>query len=211
MVPITGLPVEKKITAMDLIFIEVKTPDVTKARNQNADGRITGGTRCDREEVSHFTWVPTSAWFGELDLEKHVVSLRGRAVLEPDTEVQLQNVDVYHVRRRKFGRIDREWLVGLWNWCVLISERIEAMISADEEILPADMSGVVKWRLMADYGLCQLVPLVLHLMRNGTPGCQRSTVDIELSQLSGSTWEDAARFVFVIALTAGVIEGQISH
>ena len=211
MVPITRLPIEKKITAMDLVFIELKTPDVTKARNQNADGRITGGARCEREEVSHFTWILTAAWFGELDLEKHVVSLRGRAVLEPDTEVQLQNVDVYHGRRRKFGRIERKWLVGLWNWCVLISERIEAMISTDEEILPADMSGVVKWRLMADYWLCQLVPLVLLLMWNGTPGSQRTSMNIELSQLSGGTGEDAARFVFVIALTAGVIEGQISH
>lgn len=211
MVPITRLPIEKKITAMGLVFIEVKTPDVTKARNQNADGRITGGARCEREEVSHFTWILAAAWFGELDLEKHVVSLRGRAVLEPDTEVQLQNVDVYHGRRRKFGRIDRKWLVGLRDWRVLISERIEAMKSTDEEILPADMSGVVKWRPMADYWLCQLVPLVLLLMWNGTPGCQRTSMNIELSQLSGSTGEDAARFVFVIALTAGVIEGQISH
>ena len=169
-VPVACLPVKKKIATMDLVFVEVKTPDVTKARNQNADGRITGGARCKREEVSHFTWVLTAAWFGKLDLEKHVVSLRGRAVLEPNTEVQLQNVDVYHVRCRKFGRIDREWLIGLWNWCVLISERIEAMISTDEEILPADMSGVVKWRLMADYRLCQFIPYLLDLMGNVTPG-----------------------------------------
>ena len=155
---------------MDLVFIKVKTPDVTKARNQNADGRITGGARCEREEVSHFTWILAAAWFGELDLEKYVVSLRGRAVLEPDTEVQLQNVDVYHVRRRKFGRIDRKWLVGLRDWRVLISERIEAMISTDEEILPADMSGVVKRRLMADCRPCQFVPYLLDLMGNVTPG-----------------------------------------
>lgn len=94
---------------------------------------------------------------------------------------------------------------------MLISEGIEAVISAHKEILPADMRSAVKWRFMTRSALAVLVPDKLLLLRNRPPGCHSPPVDFKLLQLGRRALELTLRLLLVIALAVHVIEGQVSN
>ena len=52
-VPVTGLPIQKKIAAMRLVFVEVQSPDTPVILDEKFDGRIIGAARTGGEEVPH--------------------------------------------------------------------------------------------------------------------------------------------------------------
>ena len=210
-VPVTGLPVQKKIPAMNLISRQVKVPDGAVVRNQKIHCRITGGAGSDGENVSHLAFVLPATRLCELKLEQKLVPVRPLAALEGHIEAEAQVVGNRPVRGKEFHRIDREVLPGLRSRDVLVAERIEAVIRAYKEILATDMRGVVKRRLMADYGLCKGIPDQLNGMVECPPGSQRPPVNLELLILAGSAREVALGFVLVIAAPVHVIEGQVSH
>ena len=210
-VPVAGLPVTKKIVTMRLVIVEVKSPDVPVIHDEKIDGRITGGAGSDGEKVPHFSLVLPAVWLGELKLEEKLVSLRGRAVLKPNAETQNQVVGTRPVRGKEFGRIDREFLPGLWSRDVLVAKRIKAMIGAYKEILAGDMRGVVKRRLVAYYGLCKGIPDQLNGMVECPPSSQRPPMNFELRILARSPGEITLILLLVVAAPVHVIEGQVSH
>lgn len=210
-VPVAGPSVKKKIVAVCLVLVEVKSPDFTIVFDEKVHCRITGRTRFEREEVPHLAGILSSTRLVELKFEKKMVLLRGRAVLKPYAETKPEVIFINHGRGNEFNRINRELLPGLWSWHVLFSERIEAVIRANKEILATDMRGVVKWRLMAYYGLCKGIPDQLNGMVQRPPGSQRPSMNLKLCILACSTRELALRFVLVVAAPVNVIEGQVSH
>ena len=210
-VPVAGLPVQKKIPAMNLVSRQVKVPDGAVVRDQKIHRRITGGAGSDGEKVPHFALILPAAWLGELQLEEKLISLRGRAVLKPDAETQAQDVGTRPVRGKEFRRINREFLPRLWSRDVLVAKRIKAVIRAYKEILATDMRGVVKRRLMAYYGLCKGIPDQLNGMVQHPPGSQRSPVNIELRILARSPGEITLTLLLIVAAPVHVIKSQVSH
>ena len=210
-VPVASLPVKKKVVAVRLVFVEVKAPDVPVIPDEEIDGRITGGAGSQRQKVPHLTWILSSSWFRELELEKKMVSFRERAVIKPDAKPERKIVAAISGRRNKFRRIDREFLPRLRSGDVFVAKRIKAVIRTYKEILAGDMRGVVKRRLMAYYGLCKGIPDQLNGMVQRPPGSKRPPVNFELLILAGSSREVALGFVLVVAAPVHVIESQVSH
>ena len=210
-VPVASLPVKKEIVTIRLVFVEVIAPDVPVIYNEKIDGRITGGAGSDGEKVPHFALVLPAAWFSELQLEEKLISLRGWTIFKPNAETQAQDVGTRPVRGKELRRIDREFLPGLRSRDVLVAKRIKAVIRAYKEILATDMSGVVKRRLMAYYGLCKGIPDQLNGMVKRPPCSQRLPMNIELRILARSPGEIALILLLVVAAPIHVIKSQVSH
>ena len=81
-VPVACLPVQQNVVAVGLVLRQVKSPDVPVILDQNLGGRITGAAGSEGEEVPHQAWLLSFAWAGQLEFEKKMVTLRGRAVFE---------------------------------------------------------------------------------------------------------------------------------
>ena len=210
-VPVAGLAVQQNIVAVGLVLRQVKSPDVPVILDQNLGGRITGAAGSEGEEVPHQAWFLSFARACQLKFEKEMVTLRGRAVLESKMEAEKQIGRIRPFTGDEFQRINRK--LGKWLRLrrVLISEGIEAMVSTNKEILPADMRSAVKWRFMAQCALAVLVPDLLCLVGNGPPGSKRPPVNFELFKLAGRSLELALGFLLVVAASVHVIEGQVSN
>jgi len=94
---------------------------------------------------------------------------------------------------------------------MLVSQRIESVVSAYKEILAGDMRSVVEGRLVAYNGLCKGVPGQLNGMLKSSPGCQRPSVNIELAVLGVSPGECTPALLLVVAAAVNVIEGEVSE
>ncbi len=70
---------------------------------------------------------------------------------------------------------------------MLVSERIEAVISTYKEILARDIGLVVEGRSMRLYVLRKGIPHLLRLMGDRPTGRQCAPVDIQMLQLAGGT------------------------
>lgn len=210
-VPVAGLPVQQLVLAMRLILVEVQAPDVPVILDQNLHRRITGAAGSEGEEVPHLAWFLPTARAGQLKFEEKMVTLRGRAVLKGKMEAEKQIVGIRPVTGNEFQGINRKLGKRLRLRRMLISERIEAVISAHKEILPADMRSAVKWRFMARCALAVLVPDNLLLLRHRPPGSHSPPVNFQLLQLSCSALELTLRLLLVIALAVHMIEGQVSN
>lgn len=70
---------------------------------------------------------------------------------------------------------------------MLVSERIEAVISTYKEIMARDIGLVVEGRSMRLYVLRKGIPHQLRLMGDRPPCRQCAPVDIRMLQLAGGT------------------------
>ena len=93
---------------------------------------------------------------------------------------------------------------------MLVSERIEAVISAYKEILARDIGLVVEGRSVGLYVLSKGIPHQLRLMGDGPPRCQCPPVDIQMLQLSSSTTICRVRPLPGIALAVPVVPGYLT-
>ena len=210
-VPVTGLPVQKKVSAVRLVLLQVKVPDAPIILDENYGSRITGRARSESEEVPHQPRLLSSSRFGELNLSQKMIPLRGRAVLKSQLETEKQIGRIWPFAGKKFQRIDRKLLVRLWLRLVLISERYKAVVSRDEKILPADVGSSVKRRFMAQSALAVLMPDLLNLVGNLPPGSQSTSVNIELRQLPVRPGKPSLRLLLIIAAPVHMIESQVPN
>lgn len=210
-IPVARLPVQKNVLAVGRVFRQVQVPDAAVILDKNLGSRIAGAARSERQEVPHLAWFSSFAWAGQLNLYEKMVTLRGMAVLKGKPEAEKQILRIWPDTARECKGINWKLLVGLRFRRMLISEGVEAMISAHEEIIARDMGGVVKRWPVAYYRLCKRIPNQLNGMVNRPPGCECSLMNLLLLQLRCRTLKFALRLLFVIALAVHVIEGQVSN
>lgn len=156
-VPIPGLPVKKDIAAVDLILVQIQVPAFAEIVHCDENAAIACSTWSGSEKVPHKAWFPSIAGLCKLNLGKHLVAacrLRlGEIRVEAKAKVGAINGSVL-----EFERVDWEILPGLWGRDVFVAQRIEAVISAYKKILAGDVRCIVKGRLVAYNGLCEVVP-----------------------------------------------------
>ena len=101
--------------------------------------------------------ISAVAGLRQLDAGKYLVPacrLRlGEIRVEAKAKVGAINGSVLELER-----IDREILPGLRGGDVFVAQRIKAVISAYKEILAGDVRRIVKGRLVANNGLCEVIP-----------------------------------------------------
>lgn len=89
-VPVTGLPVQKKVSAVRLVLPQVKVPDSPVILDEELHLRITSSARPGREEIPHQTGILAAARLGQLKFHQNLVPLRSRAGLKCNTEAEEQ-------------------------------------------------------------------------------------------------------------------------
>ncbi len=89
-VPVAGLPVQQKVTAVNLVFLQIQPPDVPVILDENLGGRITGAAGSKGEEVPHKPRFLPGSRLCKLNLHQEVIPLRGKAVLKPHFEAKKQ-------------------------------------------------------------------------------------------------------------------------
>lgn len=209
-VPIACLPVKKDIAQMNLILVQIQVPALTEIVHCDENATFAGITRRGSEKVPHKTRFPAVSGLCKLNLGQHLVAtcrLRlGEIRAQAKAKVGPINGSVLELER-----MDREILPGLRGRDVLITQRIEAVIGAYEEILARNVRRIVKGRLVAYNGLCEAVPSQLNRMLQRPPGCQRPPVNIELAVLGVSPGEFTPAFLLVVAAAATMIEGEVPN
>jgi hypothetical protein len=209
-IAIPGLPVKKDIAAVDLILVQIQVPALTEIVHCDENAAIAGSTWSGGEKVPHKARFPTISGLCKLNLGKHLVAacwLRlGEIRVEAKAKVGAINGSVLELER-----IDREILPGQRGGDVFVAQRIEAVISAYKEILAGDVRRIVKGRLVAYNGLCEVIPSQLNRMLQRPPSSQRSPVNIELAVLGISPGEFTPAFLLVVAAAAHMIEGEVSN
>ena len=156
-VAIPGLPVKKDIAAVDLILVQIQVPAFAEIVHCDENATVPGSTRRGGEKVPHKPRFPAISGLCKLNLGKYLVAacrLRlGEIRVETKAEVGTINGSIL-----KSERIDREILPGLRGGDVFVAQRIEAVISAYKKILAGDVRCIVKGRLVAYNGLCEVIP-----------------------------------------------------
>ena len=195
---------------MDLILVQIQGPTLAEIVHCDENTTIAGIARCGGEKVPHKALILAITGLCQLNLGKYLVAdgrLRlGEIRVEAKAEGGAINGSVLELER-----IDREILPGLRGRDVLITQRIEAVIGAYEEILARDVRRIVKGRLVANNGLCEVVPDQLNGMLQRPPGSQRAPVNIKLAVLGVSPGERALILLLVVATAIHVIEGEVSN
>jgi len=209
-IPIAGQPVKKNVLTVDLILVQIQVPALAEIVNCHENATIARGTWRGCEEIPHKARFPAVSGLCKLNLGENLVAacrLRlGEIRVEAKAKVGAINGGVL-----EFERMDREFLPGLRGGDMLVSQRIESVVSAYKEILAGDMRSVVKWRLVAYYRLCKGIPGQLNGMLKSSPGCQRPSVNIELAVLRVSPGEFTLAFLLVVASAVNMIEGEVSN
>ena len=156
-VTIPGLPVKKDVAAVDLILVQIQIPALAEIVHCDENAAIAGSTWSGGEKVPHKARFPAISGLCKLNLGKYLVAtgrLRlGEIRVEAQAEVGAINGSVLELER-----IDREILPGLRGRDVFVAQRIEAVISAYKKILAGDVRCIVKGRLVAYNGLCEVIP-----------------------------------------------------
>lgn len=195
---------------MDLILVQIQVPSLTEIVRCDENATVPGSTWRGGEKVPHKALILAVAGLCKLNLGKYLVTacrLRLREIrVKAKAKVGAINGSVLELER-----IDREILPGLRGRDVLITQRIEAVISAYEEILAGDVRRIVKGRPVAYNGFCKVIPGQLNRMLQRPPGSQRSTMNIELAVLRVSPGEFTPAFLLVVAAAAHMIEGEVSN
>jgi len=209
-IAIPGLPVKKDIAAVDLILVQIQVPAFAEIVHCDENAAIAGSTWRGGEKVPHKARFPAISGLCKLNLGKYLVAacrLRlGEIRVEAKAKVGAINGSVL-----EFERVDWEILPGLWGRDVFVAQRIEAVISAYKKILAGDVRRIVKGRLVANNGLCEVIPGQLNRMLQRPPGSQRPAVNIELAVLRVSPGEFTPAFLLVVAAAAHMIEGEVSN
>ena len=209
-IAIPGLPVKKDIAAVDLILVQIQVPAFAEIVHCDENATIAGSTWRGGEKVPHKARFPAISGLCKLNLGKYLVAacrLRlGEIRVETKAEVGTINGSIL-----KSERIDREILPGLRGRDVLVAQRIEAVISAYKEILARDVRRIVKGRLVANNGLCEVIPSQLNRMLQRPPGSKRPPVNIELAVLGVSPGEFTPALLLVVAAATHMIEGEVSN
>lgn len=209
-IAIPGLPVKKDIAAVDLILIQIQIPALAEIVRCYENATVPGSTRRGGEKVPHKARFPTISGLCKLNLGKHLVAAcrfrLGEIRVEAKAKVGAINGSVLELER-----IDREILPGLRGGDVFVTQRIEAVIGAYKEILAGDVRGIVKGRLVAYNGLCEVVPGQLNRMLQRPPSSQRPPMNIELAVLGFSPGEFTLALLLVVAAPAHMIEGEVSN
>lgn len=209
-IAIPGLPVKKDIAAVDLILVQIQVPALTEIVHCDENATVSGSARRGGKKVPHKARFPAVSGLCKLNLGKYLVAdgrLRlGEIRVEAKAKVGAINGSVLELER-----IDREILPCLRGRDVLITQRIEAVIGANKEILAGDVRRIVKGRPVAYNGLCEFVPGQLNRMLKRPPGGQRPAVNIELAVLGVSSGERALILLLVVAAAIHVIEGEVSN
>ena len=142
---------------MDLILVQIQVPTLAEIVNCDENATVPGSARCGGEKVPHKALILAVARLCQLNLGKYLISacwLRlGEIRVEAKAEVGAINGSVLELER-----IDREILPGLRERNVFVAQRIEAVIGAYKEILARDVRRIVKGRLVAYNGLCEVIP-----------------------------------------------------
>lgn len=156
-IAIPGLPVKKDIAAVDLILVQIQVPALTEIVHCDENAAIACSTWSRSEKVPHKARFPAISGLCKLNLGKYLVAtgrLRlGEIRVEAQAEVGAINGSVLELER-----IDREILPGLRGGDMFVAQRIEAVIGAYKEILAGDVRRIVKGRLVAYNGLCEVIP-----------------------------------------------------
>ena len=209
-ITIPGLPVKKDIAAVDLILVQIQIPALAEIVHCNENATVSGSARRGGKKVPHKARFPAISGLCKLNLGKYLVAacrLRlGEIRMETKAKVGAINGSVL-----KLERIDREILPGLRGRDVFVTQRIEAVIGAYKEILAGDMRCIVKGWLVANNGLCEVIPGQLNGMLQRPPGSQRPSMNIKLAILGVSPGEFTPAFLLVVAAAAHMIEGEVSN
>ena len=156
-VPIPSLPVKKDIAAVDLILVPIKVPALTEIVHCDENAAIACSTWSGSEKVPHKARFTAISGLRKLYLGQYLVAtcrLRlGEIRTQAKAKVGAINRGVLEVER-----MDREIPPGLRGRDVFVAQRIEAVISAHKEILAGDVRCIVKGRLVAYNGLCEVIP-----------------------------------------------------
>ena len=195
---------------MDLILVQIQVPTLAEIVHCDENATVPGSTRRGGEKVPHKALILAVAGLCQLNLGKYLISARwlrlGEIRVKAKAKVGAINGSVLELER-----IDREILPCLRGRDVLITQRIEAVIGANKEILAGDVRRIVKGRPVAYNGLCEVVPGQLNRMLKRPPGGQRPAVNIELAVLGVSPGERALVLLLVVATAIHVIEGEVSN
>ncbi len=131
---------------MNLIGIEVKTPDGTIVLDEESDVADWPGRDRHRKEVPHLAGIPSIAWSLELDLAQYLVPGILFSSIQREPGLQ-QNVIIANcATTAKVMVEDREGNEGLRLRYMLVTQLCEPVIGRYEEIVPADVIPVVKRR-----------------------------------------------------------------
>ena len=133
---------------MDLILVKIQIPAPAEIIHCDENATIAGVTWSVGKEVPHMALISAVAGLRQLNPGKYLVPagrLRlGKIRVEAKAEVSPINGSFL-----KIQGMHRKLLPGLRVGDVLITQSIEAMISAYKEILAGDMRGIVEGRLVA--------------------------------------------------------------
>jgi len=209
-IPIAGQPVKKNVLTVDLILVQIQVPALAEIVNCHENATIARGTWRGCEEIPHKARFPAVSGLCKLNLGENLVAacrLRlGEIRVEAKAKVGAINGSVLELER-----IDREILPGSRGGDVFVAQRIEAVISAYKKILAGDVRRIVKGRLVAYNGLCEVVPGQLNRMLQRPPGSQCPAMNIELAVLCVSPGEFTPALLLVVAAPAHMIEGEVSN
>ena len=209
-IAIPGLQVKKDIAAVDLILVQIQVPALTEIVHCDENAAIAGSTWSGGKKVPHKAWFPSIAGLCKLNLGKHLVAACGLRLGEIRVETKAK-VGAINGSVLELERIDREILPGLRGGDVFVAQRIEAVISAYKEILAGDVRRIVKGRLVANNGLCEVIPGQLNRMLQRPPGSQCPAMNIELAVLCVSPGEFTPALLLVVAAATHMIEGEVSN
>ena len=209
-IAIPGLPVKKDIAAVDLILVQIQVPALTEIVHCDENATVSGSARRGGKKVPHKARFPAVSGLCKLNLGKYLVAACRLRLGEIRVETK-SKVDAINGSVLELERIDREILPGLRGGGVFVAQRIEAMIGAYKEILAGDVRRIVKGRLVANNGLCEVIPGQLNRMLQRPPGSQRSAVNIELAVLGVSLGEFTPALLLLVAAPAHMIEGEVSN
>jgi len=156
-VAIPGLPVKKDISAVDLILVQIQVPALAEIVHCDENATVSGSARRGGKKVPHKARFPAVSGLCKLNLGKYLVAACRLRLGEIRVETK-SKVDAINGSVLELERIDREILPGLRGGDVFVAQRIEAVISAHKEILAGDVRCIVKGRLVAYNGLCEVIP-----------------------------------------------------
>ena len=150
---------------MDLVLVKIQIPAPAEIIHYDENATIAGVTGRVGQEVPHMALISAVAGLCQLDAGKYLVPA-GRLRLGEIRVKAKAKVGAINGSVLEFQTVRRERLPGLRGRDVLITQSIEAVIGAYNEILARDIGLVVERRSMRLYILRKGIPHQLRLMGN---------------------------------------------
>lgn len=196
---------------MNLIGIEVKTPDGTIVLDEESDVADWPGRDRHRKEVPHLAGIPSIAWSLELDLAQYPVPGIFFSSIQREPGLQ-QNVIIANCATTAKVKVeDREGNEGLRLRYMLVTQLCEPVIGRYEEIVPADVIPVVKRRPVSYNVLGESPPDHLRRVVKSLHGLDSPAVQIQTHHLLTDTLELRVSLRPEIADAIAVIVGDVTH